>query len=241
MSGCGGSGGGDVGSGDSQRAVAAAADKTVAAGTARINTTYDGVIVGNSTQDADFRSDRAGGTISYDESSDEAIGPLRGMDGEIYVDGADTFMKFPSLQTSGWIEIPRDPTGSTQNQPSRLFSTLDAALDDVTEASSGPEGTTFEGRYDLNDLFAETVESPEELAAAEEQLAELSEDDARVPVTIVVGDDGTITALTLNLLEGTPGEITMMMEVGRLGERVDIGPPPRDFLSAEELSGSGTG
>ena len=196
-------------------------------------------------KNVDFRSDRASGTISYDESSDKAIGPLRGLSGEIYVDGADTYMKFPSFQVPGWIEIPQDPTGSTQNQPSRLFSTLDAVLDDVTERSSGPGGTTYEGRYDLNDLIEETAGSSEEVATAKEKITdgvnELAEDGARVPTTIVVGDDGTISALTLNLLEGTAGEISVTMHVSRLGKSVEIGPPPKDFLPADELTPGASG
>lgn len=214
---------------EAEAAIATAVDRTLEAGTARMVTTYEGDMEAVMRQDADFDTDRASGTISFESVPGQP--ELSGISGQMYSDGPRTYARFPEV-TPTWIELNQDLGGGFENQPTALFESLEVALQDVEEVAGDSPPTEYRATYDLEALVEQAPAAAAE--RAQEQL-DAAPTLKELPATITVGRDGLIRRFVLDIRAGGGG-IRATVKLSALGSPVQIGPPP---ASAVEEPGPG--
>jgi len=205
---------GEDGEGEARDEVIAAADRTLATGSAVIESTVDDD--GDKyriVQRADFEADRAIGTFKLPSEPGEADGPIRQ-----YIDGPRGFFRDPA--SGDWYEQQKSAIDEVRDSPSNLLALLDEALVDVRESTEVPPGglRRFDGGYDVGAIFEKAGEEPPE---------ELN--GRTTPASIYVNEEGLISRIDLDIggVEEDPSTtLTTTIELKRFGADPRIGEPP---------------
>jgi hypothetical protein len=240
---------------DPVAAVAAATEKTTAAGTSRVSLVSEGEIQGQSlraegTGALDYGARRGTWTVAF---SGEAAGALAAQDVDVVVDGFVMYMRSPLLSRAvgtgkQWLKFDLNELSErqginltelsrlSQGDPSEALNWLRAAGDDVeevgTEEVRGAETTHYRATIDLRRVD-DLVPSRQREATRRsiESMIELT-GQTEIPTEVWIDADGRVRRYRYTQRFPAAGtgaivEPTITTEFFDFGVEVDAEPPPR--------------
>jgi hypothetical protein len=201
----------------SREQVLAAAARTLATGSAFIETEID--TKGEDArflQRVDFETERAAGTLIVSGGTEQVEDPIRQ-----YIDGPRSFIRDPD--SGDRYEQEKGAIAQLRDSPTSLLALLDETLVDVVESSrTAPAGLQrFDGGYEVA-AIAEVAgeEVPEELVGVD------------FPISLYVDEEGLVPRIDLTI-----GDLRSVIQLSRFGEDPRIGEPPEPVGTVPAESG----